>query len=73
MATFLEFEDATSKCRKCGAKTRVFGIERHPSLDGMALRTFECLHCENLQTDVVPLADKELAPLERRPSSRPAR
>jgi hypothetical protein len=37
---------------------RVFGIERHPSLDGMALRSHECPQCENLQTDIVPSAQE---------------
>ena len=33
---------------------RVFGIERHPTIVGMALRSHECPQCENLQTDIVP-------------------
>ena len=33
---------------------RVFGIERHGTLEGMALRSHECPHCESLQTDVIP-------------------
>ena len=36
----------------------------------MALRTFECLQCKNLQTDVLPLVDKEL---RSRSSERPHR
>jgi hypothetical protein len=35
---------------------RVFGIERHPTLDGMALRSHECPQCESLQTDIVSSA-----------------
>jgi len=35
---------------------RVFGIERHPRLEGMALRSHECPQCGNLQTDIVPSA-----------------
>ena len=33
---------------------RVFGIEHHPKLDGMVLRSHECPQCESLQTDIVP-------------------
>jgi hypothetical protein len=35
---------------------RVFGIERHGTLEGMALRSHECPHCESLQTDIIPFA-----------------
>ena len=43
---------------------RVFGIERHPSLDGMALRSHECPRCENLQTDIVPSVQEWSDPVE---------
>jgi hypothetical protein len=39
---------------------RVFGIEHHPTLDGMALRSHECPQCESLQTDIVPSAQEWL-------------
>lgn len=39
---------------------RVFGIERHPTLDGMALRSHECPQCESLQTDIVSFAQEWL-------------
>ena len=39
---------------------RVFGIERHPTLDGMALRSHECPQCESLQTDIVSTAQEWL-------------
>jgi hypothetical protein len=39
---------------------RVFGIERHPTLDGMALRSHECPQCESLQTDIVSSAQEWL-------------
>jgi hypothetical protein len=48
---------------------RVFGIERHPSLDGMALRSHECPQCENLQTDIVASAEEWLDPVEDNPVS----
>jgi len=46
---------------------RVFGIERHPKLQGMALRSHECPQCENLQTDIVPSAQEWLDPPEENP------
>ena len=46
---------------------RVFGIERHPTLVGMALRSHECPQCENLQTDIVPSPQEWLDPAEDNP------
>ena len=51
---------------------RVFGIERHPTFVGVALRSHECPQCENLQTDMVPSAQEWLDPLKRTPSIRPS-
>ena len=48
---------------------RVFGIERHPKLDGMVLRSHECPQCESLQTDIVPSAQEWLDPVEDNPVS----
>jgi hypothetical protein len=38
---------------------RMFGVERHGTLEDMALRSHECPQCESLQTDVVPFAQVE--------------
>jgi hypothetical protein len=46
---------------------RVFGIERHPTLVGMALRSHECPQCENVQTDIVPSAQEWLDPADNNP------
>ena len=46
---------------------RVFGIERHPTIVGMALRSHECPQCENLQTDIVPSAQEWLRPADNNP------
>ncbi len=46
---------------------RVFGIERHPTIVGMALRSHECPQCENLQTDIVPSAQEWLGPADNNP------
>jgi hypothetical protein len=48
---------------------RVFGIERHPHLDGMALRSHECPQCENLQTDIVPSAQEWFDRVEDNPGT----
>jgi hypothetical protein len=58
----------TCICDPCGIPMRVFGIERHPKLHGMALRSHECPQCESLQTDVVP-AQEWLDPVEDNPVS----
>jgi len=46
---------------------RVFGIEYHPTLLGMALRSHECPQCESLQTDIVPSGQEWLDPAENNP------
>jgi len=48
---------------------RVFGIERHPTLLGMALRSHECPQCESLQTDIVPSAQEWSGPADDNPVS----
>jgi hypothetical protein len=60
MGSSLEFNAAGRAyiCDQCGIPMRVFGIERHPTLDGMALRSHECPQCESLQTDIVPSAQE---------------
>jgi hypothetical protein len=52
---------------------RVFGIERHGMLEGMALRSHECPHCESLQTDVVPFVQVDAKRVGGIPSLRPPR
>jgi hypothetical protein len=42
-------------CNRCGAKSRLFGIELHPDFDRSELRTYVCEQCDALQTEVVPL------------------
>jgi hypothetical protein len=40
-------------CDRCGAKTKLFGIEAHPTRERADLRTFVCTQCEAIQTDIV--------------------
>jgi hypothetical protein len=44
------------KCRDCGATTRLFGIEAHPTIEGTDLLTFVCSHCDGVQTEIDPPA-----------------
>ena len=46
---------------------RVFGIERHGTFVGVALRSHECPQCESLQTDIVPSAQEWLGPADNNP------
>jgi hypothetical protein len=52
---------------------RVFGIERHETLEGMALRSHECPHCESLQTDVIRFVQVESEQAQGTSSLRPPR
>lgn len=42
-------------CGACGGKSRLAGIEPHPTDDHTDLRTFECLVCGEVSTLDVPL------------------
>jgi hypothetical protein len=42
-------------CDRCGAGTRLFGIELHPTIDRSELHTFVCGQCDAVQTEVMPL------------------
>jgi ribosomal protein L40E len=46
-------------CRECGAPMRLFGIEAHPTVDRTDLRTYVCRHCDEVQTEDVPLSWNE--------------
>src|SRR6476619_4253108 len=61
------FDGPPCICEQCGIPMRVFGIERHATFVGVALRSHECPQCENLQTDMVPSAQEWLDPPEENP------
>jgi hypothetical protein len=42
-------------CAHCSGPTRLTGIEPHATLSRTDLQTFQCLVCETVQTQVVPL------------------
>jgi hypothetical protein len=50
------------KCSKCGATTKLFGIEAHPTIDRTDLLTYVCSHCDGLETESVPHAKLKLVP-----------
>jgi hypothetical protein len=43
-------------CTKCAGRTRLIGIEPHPTRAHTDLRTFECMACDAVRAIVVPLA-----------------
>jgi len=45
-------------CPECGAPMRLFGIEAHPTVERTDLRTYVCSHCDEVQTEDVPLSLK---------------
>lgn len=60
--SIIEFNDATPNpalgpaCSKCAGRTRLIGIEPHPTKPRTDLRTYECMACDALQARVVPVA-----------------
>ncbi|MGB9367790.1 MAG: hypothetical protein WCE79_17440 [Xanthobacteraceae bacterium] len=48
--------DLGPACLECGRHTRLVGIEPHPTQPHTDLHTYECLACDVMQTQVVPLA-----------------
>ena len=42
-------------CPQCGGELRLFGVERHPIIGHMQIRTYECVTCNIVQTDLTPL------------------
>jgi len=49
-----------SPCASCGGKTRLAGIEPHPTADHTDLRTYECLVCGETSTRDVPLGTPKI-------------
>jgi hypothetical protein len=43
-------------CTECRRPTRLVGVEPHPTRTRTDLHTYECLACDVMQTEVVPLA-----------------
>jgi hypothetical protein len=43
-------------CNKCGGRTRLVGIEPHPTKPHTDLRTYECMACDAMQARVIPFA-----------------
>ena len=48
--------DLGPHCTECGRHTRLVGVEPHPTQQRTDLHTYECLACDVMQTQVVPLA-----------------
>jgi hypothetical protein len=43
-------------CTECSGPTRLTGIEPHPTRPRTDLRTYQCLACNAVQAEVVPIA-----------------
>jgi hypothetical protein len=41
-------------CARCGAHMRLFGIEAHPTLSQVDLRTYVCTQCDGVRTEILP-------------------
>jgi hypothetical protein len=41
------------KCRDCGAKMRLYGIEPHPTIDRTDLLTYVCSDCDAVEAETV--------------------
>ncbi len=46
-------EPASPVCEKCGAWTRLVGLEPHPSEDATDLLTHVCIACDWVQTTTI--------------------
>ena len=42
-------------CRKCGAKTRLFGTESHPLIGQLCVLSYVCVDCDAVRVDMAPL------------------
>ena len=47
--------DLGPACNKCGGRSRLVGIEPHPTRAHTDLRTYECLVCDAMQTRTVSI------------------
>jgi hypothetical protein len=52
------------KCAACNVTMKLFGIERHPTIDHTDLRTYVCPSCDKLQTEAVSVFRNEVHTME---------
>ena len=50
MGQSLQIDNPEPDCRYCGTSMHLFGIERHPDSEALLLKSYECPHCNNVQT-----------------------
>ena len=43
-------------CAECGKSTRLTGIEPHPTEKQTDLRTYQCVVCDAVQVESIPLS-----------------
>ena len=44
-------------CATCSGPTRLIGIEPHPTQSHTDLRTYQCLVCDAVQAELMPIAN----------------
>ena len=60
--SIIEFDPAQPRpthgpaCAKCSGPTRLIGIEPHPTRLHTDLRTYQCLVCDAVQAELMPIA-----------------
>jgi hypothetical protein len=47
-------------CKECGGPTRLIGIEDHPRLKGISIRTFECPPCSAMVAVLSPPPSQQI-------------
>jgi hypothetical protein len=57
-----------TSCEKCGAATRLVGIEPHPRLAETDVWTFECPRCSHTEIAARPLGTIGMTPAAREAS-----
>jgi hypothetical protein len=51
------------KCRACDVTMRLFGVEAHPTIERMDLRTYVCPRCDAVGTEIVPASPELNSPI----------
>jgi hypothetical protein len=54
------------RCSNCDIPMRLFGIEDHPTIEQADLRTYVCACCDEVQTEIVPLAKNKVVPYRKK-------
>jgi hypothetical protein len=62
--TPIEVESPSNrKCQVCDVTMRLFGVETHPTIDRMDLRTYVCPQCDAVETEIVSIPPELNSPI----------